>query len=146
METVIFFLAFAILALLAVLYFLYPRIQLSPTETIVEGYEEKFLNTSAYRKLREISNNPEKVNKISRRQLSKHLKTLVRGRETLNKDTYSQMVVMLISSKKISKKKLVWLWNINLNNYIVRETIARHTKLPEETRTLYSLWLIAEDN
>jgi hypothetical protein len=112
-------------------------------ETTEKGYWERVLNNRTYSHLRDIYHNPGKVNRLSRRKLNKYLETLVRSISPLDLDTYSELMAILISSRKITRKRLVWLWEISLHNYIVKEAVAKHPKLPEETRTLYALQLMS---
>lgn len=147
MEVFVFAVSAVVALLISIVLFLY-RIFFSlisslSGEAAEKRYWEKLLNSRNYNELRDIYNNPYKVHEISKRKLKKYLEILIRGVPPLSQENYTRLIVLFLSSRKITKKQLIWLWEISGENYTIKSEIAKHPSLPEDRRALYALELLS---
>lgn len=112
-------------------------------ETTEKTYWERVMNSRTYSALRNIYHKPHNINRIPRYKLNKYLTILMRSISPLDIDTYTKLVNLLLSSRKVSRRKLIWLWENSMHNLIIKEAVSRHPKLPEEKRAFYAMQLIS---
>lgn len=103
------------------------------------------LDNETYDALREIYHNPEMRHSLSRHTLKKYINLLIQSVPPFDPNSYSEMVALLSTAKRIRKQDLVRLWEISPNNRIIREAISQNPKLPEELRALYALELLSQE-
>ena len=97
-----------------------------------------------YNDLRRIYQNPELVHKASARKMKVYLRFFNQLIPPFDKYSYTDMAVLLVSSKNISRKQLMHMWAINSNNRTVREAIIKNHKLPESLKISYALELLSD--